>query len=266
MFINLIIILFHMRKLVTTFSIILISLFFSVVCLSFSMPTGAVTPSDLKVFSDDVEAQKYVQYEFVDKASYINAKKSAVPFLSRDSSGVIHKKGSLILKCKNKEVVLTNSQTTDEEGREEFEEYVFIGKLLTSNRFMIQSHNEQSTQYYFVDGITGEHFEQKTNVPFVSPNGKHIVSFEPGALDVSCSLSIVDPSKMESIVSLNFESYLPASFYQGGDDKEVLYGTAKNSTPIFWSSDNCLYFPVIEFKQDSPLQDQPNKYLKLKIK
>jgi hypothetical protein len=214
-----------------------------------SIKDSVLTNAD---FDDNLPINRYLKIELIDKATYLSQKSTIVNFFQPDTLTFIKKNNVLEIKCENKIRKYVDVNIGDKVSTE-IEEYYYIGRIDSLNKYVIRGSYWENSDYKLVDKTTGE-AQKFIGYPYVSPDKKYIISMYPNVHGSSYGdLEFYEISNKMSklILTQRFSKWLPT--YE--------------EKMIFWSEDGYLYIPVNHSHSYLTLSGSDNyQYIRIKIK
>lgn len=180
---------------------------------------SADTTSKLKEFS----------LERISKDEFYRQMKNGLINFKADTDLFSRKKGVLTLNAAQKNVKLADVQ----EGEKE-ESYYYLGQYPTIHKFVVAGSYNESSDVFFVDGISGEIIRDSfSNFPYLSENKQFAVCLSIDDADDRGDIGLY-AIKKDSVI------YMAGSHFQ-------YWMPALNSTRFFWGNDNCFYFLFVPY-------------------
>jgi len=210
----------------------------------------SVAGQESKYFEKGQQLNKYLKIELVDEQLFESRKDSAVNFLLADTAIIEKKNGTIELQCQVK-VVRYVDNPTDNDGTREFQ---YIGQIEFLNKYLIYGLYWESSNYIFVDKISGEE-TSFGEFPYISPNKQNIISIYANPYETTADLelySISENNSIKQIMNVSFINWMPT--VEKGE--------------MFWSTDGYLYLTVNHtklFGEQSGSLNNKCQYIRIKI-
>lgn len=200
--------------------------------------------------SKDERLDDYIKIELVDKSLFESKKGTSVNYLVRDTTAITKKNGILELKTPNKTKIFKD-RPTDEDSREIF---TYIGQVPVLNQYLVQGNYYEGYDFQFINKTTGADTQTLNDLPYVSPDKKHIIAIYGNPYESTADLELyaVNGSKIKNIVAASFKNWMPT--YEPSD--------------MFWSSDGYLYLSVNHAKATIDADGKPSsasQYIRIRI-
>lgn len=171
---------------------------------------------------------EYFLIELIDEETFTKNKPLEVNMLSKDSSAIHKENGAIILPCKKGEINFVDNLA---EG-DNFKEYTYIGQINPLNAYLIRGVYWEDWNYFLVDKSTCTTIQTFINVPYLSADGKHIVSIDFDHIEGSTFIDlyeVTDDKYIEPMVGMYVKKWIPIN----------------TGESVYWGNDNYLYVPVI---------------------
>jgi len=203
-----------------------------------------------KEISKDERLNDYIKIELIDKSLFESKKETSVSYLVRDTTAITKKNGITELKTPNKTKTFKD-HPTDEDSREIFN---YIGQVPVLNQYLVQGNYYEGYDFQFIDKTTGADTQTFSDLPYVSPDKKHIIAIYGNPYESTADLELysVNGSKIKNIIVASFKNWMP-SF---------------EPSEMFWSNDGHLYLTVNHAKatwQENGQLSSPSQYIRIRI-
>lgn len=170
----------------------------------------------------------YFLIEIIDKDTFDKNKSMSVNMLSTDTTLIKKQNGILRLPCRKGEITFTDNLSDGENHKE----YTYIGEIDYLSAYVLSGIYWEDWNYFMVDKTNGSTVQTFINNPYLSPDGKYIISVD---LDTSEGIAymdlyeVTDRKYVDPIIGMYIKKWIPI-----------------NSTePMYWGNDNFLYIPII---------------------
>lgn len=179
----------------------------------------------------------YFSLSEISRSDFESGKKNATTFLVRDTSKIKKKKGVILLTCKNtiRKFVDYIPKTTDYD--ESIQTFEYLGQIPFLNAYLILGIYWEWYEYKLIDKTTGKEIATFNELPYISPDKKHILCISSNPYDMTADLSYysITGMKIKSIASMRFTNWMPAdysAYLYWGQDGAFYVGI--NSIANFW--------------------------------
>jgi len=198
----------------------------------------------------DEQLKDYIKIELIDKSLFESKKETSVNYLVKDTTAITKKNGIIELKSLNKTKIFKD-HPTDEDSREIFN---YIGQVPALNQYLVQGNYYEGYDYQFIDKTTGADTQTFSDLPYISPDKKHIIAIYGNPYESTADLELyyVNGNKIKNIIIASFKNWMP-SF---------------EPSEMFWSNDNHLYLTVNHAKatwQENGKPSSPSQYIRIRI-
>lgn len=182
-------------------------------------------------FEGEDRLSDYFVIELIDKDVFIKNKSTAVDMVFVDTLEVRKNKGILKLPCNKSEISFVDNLSEEENHKE----YTYIGQIQLLNVYLLSGIYWEDWNYFFVDKNIGRTVQTFINRPYLSADGKYIVSIDVDTFEGATFLDLYEVSDtrdIDVIAGMAVEKWVPVN-------------TPEN---MYWGNDNCLYLTVIHNK------------------
>lgn len=188
-----------------------------------------LTDDDLYTdYDGGTQLADYFIIELIDKETFSKNKTLAVNMVSNDTTVVCIKNGTIKLPCKKGEIDFVNNPI---EG-DNYKEYTYIGQIPLLNAYLIRGVYWEDWNYFMVDGLAGKTVQTFINMPYISADGKYIVSLDFDTIEGVTFIElyeVTEDKSVEPLVGIYAKKWIPIN----------------TNTSVYWGNDNYLYVPVI---------------------
>lgn len=222
----------------------------------------SLLPSDLNVVSfltingksqevgKDQRLNDFIKIELIDKQLFESKKSTAINYLVTDTTAITKKNGLIELKTPGKTKVFKDNPT-DEDDRQI---YSYLGQIPVLNQYLVQGNYYEGSDFQFIDKSTGANTQTFGDVPYLSPDKKHIISIYGNPYEQTSDLALytVNNNKIKEVMSASFKNWMPA--IEPGD--------------MFWSKDGYLYLNANHVKaywQENGHLNSQFQYIRIKV-
>lgn len=212
-----------------------------------------LTENDLYTdYDGGTQLADYFLIELIDKDTFLKNKSMAINKLIAVDTTRIKKQKGIIKLPSNKGEISFVDNLSDNESRKE---YSFFGEIDLLNVYLMSGNYWEDWNYFFVDKSNGNTVQTFSNYPYLSADGKHIISIDFDTFEGTTYIDLYDiPDNKE--VNPNIGMYV----------KEWI-PIIDNPNSMYWANDNFLYIPVIH-NQDYWVADgnfsELKQYIRLK--
>lgn len=222
----------------------------------------SLLPSDLNVINfltineknqevkENQRLNDFIKIELIDKSLFDSKKQTSVNYLVRDTTAITKKNGIIELKTPNKTKIFKDNPT-DEDSRQIFS---YLGQVPVLNQYLVQGNYYEGSDFQFIDKTTGAETKTFVDLPYVSPDKKHIIAIYSNPYESTADLELysVNGSKIKNIISASFKNWMPAI----------------DPSEMFWSNDGYLYLNVNHSKaawQENGKLNNQFQYIRIRI-
>lgn len=180
---------------------------------------------------NDVDKSRLTEFklERVTAAEFYRQKKLAANLFTADTGRFKKKDSVLAIKAVKKTVKLKDSVNGEHE-----EAYDYLGQYKSINKLVIAGSYNESSNCFFIDGITGKEIGTDfVDFPYLSPDKKHAVCVNTDGGDERANINLY-AMKRDTVVYIagnHFQYWMPIT----------------NGPGMFWGQDNCFYFPLVPY-------------------
>jgi len=182
-------------------------------------------------FEGEDRLSDYFVVELIDKDVFLKNKAMAVDMIVIDTLAIQKEKGVLKLPCGKTEISFVDNVSNEENHKE----YTYIGQIHLLNVYLLSGIYWEDWNYFFVDKNAGRTVQTFINRPYLSADGKYIVSIDVDPFEGATFLDLYEVSdnkNIDVIAAMSIEKWVPVN------TPETMY----------WGNDNCLYLTVIHNK------------------
>ena len=200
---------------------------------------------------EDSVLKSYLRIELISRSQFLSKQKTAVNFVTTDSTGIKKKNGKLRLPIKTGSKVFTDKSPFDESKQE----YTYLGQIGFLNAYIIGGLYWEELDYKFISKVNGAEMQRFGGFPYVSPDKKHILTIYADPYDTDADLELFNMVKgrPKLVIRVSFKNWMPAV----------------DKVNMFWSSDGYFYVPVLApekyWKQDGNLNDK-YEYIRIGVR
>lgn len=199
-----------------------------------------------KPVEGEIDATNFFSISEISKLDFESGAVNAINYLERDTAKIKKKKGVILLPCKNtirKFVDYIPKPTDYDESIQTFE---YLGQIPFLNAYLILGIYWEWYEYKLIDKTTGKEIATFNELPYISPDKKHILCISSNPYDMTADLSYysITDSKIESIASMRFSNWMAADYsaylYWGNDGT---FNVGVNSIANFWNKEGDTNLP-----------------------
>jgi hypothetical protein len=207
--------------------------------------------NDILIYSLDsnIKIDNFIDIELIDKSLFENKQKTARDFLIMDTNKVKKKKDILVLKCYEMKRKFKDDQVGDT-GKN----YFYIGRVDALNQYLIYREYWEYYNFQFIDMTTCDITQTFQDLPYISPDQRHIISLHPDIYlgHTLLELFTINENKINFVVGACFTNWMPL--------------TEKNDR--FWANDGYFYAKVSHVKcyWENDYENNGFQYIRIKIK
>ncbi len=193
-----------------------------------------------KPVEGEIDVTNFFSISEITKLDFDNGRVNAINYLVRDTAKIKKKKGVILLPCKNtvrKFVDYIPKPTDYDESIQTFE---YLGQIPFLNAYLILGIYWEWYEYKLIDKTTGKEIATFNELPYISPDKKHILCISSNPYDMTADLSYysITGMKIESIASMRFSNWMAADYsafmYWGNDGT---FNVGVNSIANFWNKE-----------------------------
>ncbi len=188
-----------------------------------------LTEKDLYVdYDGGNQLADYFLIEIIDKETFDKNKSMAVNMLSADTAGIEKQKGIIKLPCNKGEISFVDNLS----GGENHKEYTYIGQIQYLNVYVLSGIYWEDWNFFFVDKAAGSTVQTFSNRPYLSADGKYIISIDFDTFEGVTYIDLYEVSDrkyVDPLIGMYAKKWIPIH----------------TTDSIFWGNDNFLYIPVI---------------------
>ncbi|MDL2214822.1 hypothetical protein LJC00_01370 [Dysgonomonas sp. OttesenSCG-928-M03] len=187
--------------------------------------------TDKDVYADYDGGSQLADYfliEIIDKETFDKNKSMAVNMLSPDTTGIEKQKGIIKLPCDKGEISFVDNLS----GGENHKEYTFIGQIQYLNVYVLSGIYWEDWNFFFVDKNAGSTVQTFSNRPYLSADGKYIISIDFDTFEGITYIDlyeVCDNRYVDPLIGMYAKKWIPIH----------------SPDSMFWGNDNFLYIPVI---------------------